>query len=1190
MSWFDRFRNWGLPEIETFKEEKSNLRPQPQPAPQPPKPAYLSPLVEPYIRSGSFRAVEEAIRYDIYGLLRKEHETLERLGLPIPKMEFDVSFTTKGYKDRVYVSLGSYSIPKNESFLLRFSNDGIPPEIIQTDGVFKAKKENFDFLRQGPTYVVKDEASAAAARTLFRRRPIWDVVKEFPGVWVNRHPYALYQLLQKLRFEMKDYVVNGSSNYSGHKVFYTNAINFTAILLKEVKAETPETLDLSRCKYALYTALTEGVYGYESLDPHKVDENTISRNSTERSEKLTPPTNRFPEQLTTLKILPDKEVSFKQSKGFLESLHHSLRQPVAFELVSQAGTIYFQLICASREVATVKQQLRIHFPDFAVLPHATPETDLHKGLYVMKACPRYFHECIKTGAEFSLDTYAQLFATLAEESNQLECMQILFVRSPNELVNTVTKAFWDKAEHNVRKKQLENKLPAWLMGIRFFSSTQERPKQLATNFLQQHTTVNQTWMMSSVEAVSRLHDTLEPWSLVDTSELATLAHFPQTGLKCDRLETLTMKARLPPENFTTGEVLLGISEARGQTKPVAMPNSVRDRHLYIVGKSGMGKSTLITNAVIANMQAGEGVCVIDPHGDLVASGEQPLLDYVPEYRIRDTIYFNAADKEYPLALNMLSARHDDELSLLADNLLVMFRRQSDGWGPRMEDILRATLQTLMHTSGSSFLDIKRLLHNEAFRQSVVRRLTHPMLKEFWEEDYPTNYNRKDIAAPIISRVNKFLYLPQLYTMLSSPESKLDFYDIIQSKKILLVNLSSGTIGEDNAQLLGSLIVTQLQMAAMRRADSPPSQRHPFYLYVDEFQNFTTASFEKILSEARKYKLCLTLAHQYISQISETQRDAIFGNVGSMIMFSCGDRDAHALRYQLGSYEPQDLVNLKKYEALCRPESARDTFPFKTIPPPGKPGGFAEAIIEHTRMTYATIIDPDVQPEAQEQPIAEASPARPQAKPAKALAKNFSTKGDEILFYVEQAEYLNTAQIKQLCYGHLVETARAPAASRDLKKLIDAKRLKSEVAAGGNIYFSGRSPKPTSHNLEVRNLLVKIIRTGFEIAEVTFCPQLPSLVPDLAVSFLTEDGGILKTFWEYDAGTEGIAELMKKVARYVFFKDEAAITFVFNSRSRLEQVNRSIKDNFIRYAVLEEIGTLHDPIFQQASGGTATPFF
>lgn len=947
---------------------------------------------------------------------------------------------------------------------------------------------------------------------------------------------------------------------------------------KQKKEKAKQQIKLIQLKHDLLEALTDNGTG----DRHWLTNIDSERNQQYIDLFVKPlPKPLFPHPTRTFKVTPTEEDSLAATTQFFNVLHGRLHGPFCLELLSEAGRIYFQITVGTNDAALIEQQFDIYLPGFAL--EAKHEAVVPSALFVRIARPKFSYHAL--GKIKGVDPYTELLRGLSgSPEDGFTCIQFVCQPLSSFALSRIPLHDADK------KHSLQKSSAAWIVCIKFWSTNKASLASLP-KFLRQYETMQQPFEIGEAQPSRGLDRHFKVGSIVSTDELVSLAHFPDASVECDRLERISMKAKLPPESYTAGPVVIGDSEARGMRKNVTLPASARDRHLYIVGKSGMGKSTLLTNAVIANMQGGDGVCVIDPHGDLVATGDNPLLDYVPEDRIKDTIYFNAADKEYPLSLNMLSARQDDELSLLADNLLVVFRRQSEGWGPRMEDILRATLQTLMHIPGTTFLDIKRLLHNDAFRQSIVRKLDHPMLKEFWEEDFATNYNRKDATAPIISRVNKFLYLPQLYAMLSSPESKLNFYDIIQSNKILLVNLSSGTIGEDNAQLLGSLIVTQIQMAAMRRAGLPPAQRTPYYLYVDEFQNFTTASFEKILSEARKYKLCLTLAHQFISQLPDTQRDAIFGNVGSMVMFSCGDKDANALRYQLGSYEPKDLVNLKKFEALLRPESAQETFPFKTIPPPPKPEGFAEAIIEHTRMIYATIIDPDAAPQIEEEVGEGATPkSKITVKPIPALEKSFANKGDELLYYIGQAEYLNTDQIKQLCYSHLAESARAPAASRDLKKLIDAKRLKNEPFGKGNIYFVGRTPKATSHNLEVRNLLVKILRSGFEIAEVTFCPQLPSLVPDLAVSFLTADGGQIKTFWEYDAGTEGIAELMKKVARYAFFKDEAAITFVFNSRSRLEQANRSIREDFIRLAVLEEIGTLHDPVFQYASNGRAIPLF
>lgn len=419
----------------------------------------------------------------------------------------------------------------------------------------------------------------------------------------------------------------------------------------------------------------------------------------------------------------------------------------------------------------------------------------------------------------------------------------------------------------------------------------------------------------------------------------------------NRLQRAGTGTGFPPELYTSGGVHLGECVSWRRTATVTLPECVRDRHVYLVGKTRSGKSTLLMNIARQDILRGAGVAVIDPHGDLA----EDLLQHIPEERAQDTIYFDASDKQHPIALNVLNAQSEEEIGLLADDLMVTFRRLSDSWGERMETILRYTFHTLLRAPGSTFIDIQHILQNGQFRERIVRQADFPTLTDFWYDQFPQL--PKDATQPVLNRMSKFVLSPTLHAMLSQARGRLDFSDVIQNGKVLLVNLASGRIGEDNAKLLGSLIVSQLQLAVMRRAGLPRSQRRPFYLFVDEFQHFTTSAFEKILSEAGKYKLSLTLAHQYISQLSESLRYAILGNVGTLVMFPLGQHDANALRSELGQFEPNDLANLsaQAHEALCRPATqSRDTFKFTTLaPPPAPEESFAAFVIERTRKQYAS---------------------------------------------------------------------------------------------------------------------------------------------------------------------------------------------------------------------------------------------
>lgn len=532
--------------------------------------------------------------------------------------------------------------------------------------------------------------------------------------------------------------------------------------------------------------------------------------------------------------------------------------------------------------------------------------------------------------------------------------------------------------------------------------------------------------------------------------------------------------------------------------------------------------------------------------------------------------------------------------MLADDLIITFRRLSESWGERMDSVLRSVVYTLLRTPGSTFFDIQRILREPDYRKAVTRDLDFAPLREFWELDFPQM--PRDASQPILHRMSKFALFPTLHAMLSQPSSALNFDQVMQQKKILLVNLSQGELGEDNSKLIGCLLVSQLQLAAMRRARLAKEERQPFYLYIDEFQNFTSSAFEKILSEAGKYMLMLTVCHQYISQLDDQTKDALLGNVGTIIVLPVNEKDASQLRHSLGSYELADILNLDaaKHEALCRPATkASDTFRFTTLPAPPQPEqNFADVIIEHARAHYSQ--SPVVTP----LPAAPLAPPSVEVKatnhvlkferPVAAVPKQFRTTQDRVLHYLNVTEYLSTKQIIMLCYSQLSTTSQKAAASRDLKHLVEAKKVKAQFIGKEKIFFVGKSCSPTSHNLAIRELFVKIERSNFEITRIDFCRKLGGLTPDLSVDFVLPDGRQLSTFWEYDAGTEGIAELGSKIRRYALAGTVSPV-FVYDTPARLAQVMRALPQASCAHAVLDEFDSLNDPVFHLSFNRIASLF-
>ena len=407
-------------------------------------------------------------------------------------------------------------------------------------------------------------------------------------------------------------------------------------------------------------------------------------------------------------------------------------------------------------------------------------------------------------------------------------------------------------------------------------------------------------------------------------------------------------------------ILFAKTNFRNRETPFGIRQDDRRRHMYIIGKTGMGKTTLIENMVVQDIQNGHGVTFVDPHGDSV----EKVLEYIPSDRVNAVVYFNPADLDFPIAFNPLEAVDPKYKHLVASGLMGVFTKIWAGvWSARMEYILSNTILALLDSPGNTMLGIARMLVNKAYRKKIVDNIKDPVVKSFWVDEF-ANYNdkfRNEAIAPIQNKVGQFLSSAIIRNIVGQTKSAIDLRDIMDNKKIFLINLSKGRIGEDNSALLGAMLITKLQLAAMSRVDIPEETREDFYLYVDEFQNFATNSFANILSEARKYRLNLIVAHQYIGQLvferNTTVRDAIFGNVGTMVCFRMGAEDAEFLEKEFEpEYTMNDLVNLAKYNIYLKlmiNGVASHPFSATTLPPISVPTGNTEKVIKVSRERYAT---------------------------------------------------------------------------------------------------------------------------------------------------------------------------------------------------------------------------------------------
>lgn len=471
-----------------------------------------------------------------------------------------------------------------------------------------------------------------------------------------------------------------------------------------------------------------------------------------------------------------------------------------------------------------------------------------------------------------------------------------------------------------------------------------------------------------------------PSFLLSHEELATLWHPPTIGVEPERMQVagyteLEAPAVLPAGN-DDGEVIVGRTAFRSDDRIFGLRREDRRRHVHIVGRTGVGKTTLLLSQLYGDIMRGQGVGLIDPHGDLADT----LLRLVPKHRTNDVVLFDAADRDYAIAFNPLACSDPNRIDQVTSGAVAALKKLNDSWGPRLENLLRNAVFAVVEQQGT-LVTLLRLLTDAAFRERFVPGIRDDVVRAFWQQEFAgwSKQYRTEAVAAITNKVQPFLTNTSVRAIVSQTGRSLDLRRVMDEGKILIVNLSKGKVGEDNAALLGSFLVTALQQAAMTRADVPEEDRRDFYLSIDEFQNFVTTSFETILSEARKYRLNLTVSHQYLAQLNETTAAAIAGNIGTIIAFAVGSEDAEwlarAMTVTPGQLLPQDFANLPKYTAYARlllDGMPSAPFSMTTLPPPTAAEDRTEFVLQSSRRQFSRPLDTVRQQIARDLTIASAA--------------------------------------------------------------------------------------------------------------------------------------------------------------------------------------------------------------------------
>jgi hypothetical protein len=419
-------------------------------------------------------------------------------------------------------------------------------------------------------------------------------------------------------------------------------------------------------------------------------------------------------------------------------------------------------------------------------------------------------------------------------------------------------------------------------------------------------------------------------TILNSEELATIYHFPNKTVETPHIFWLNAKSAPAPQGIPTEGLYLGKSVFRGVTRPVYLSQVDRERHMYIIGRTGTGKSEFLKTMILQDINAGRGICVIDPH-DLA----EDLLGYIPANRAEDVIFFEPSDEERPMGLNLLEAKSDQERHMATNAVIGMMYKLYDPHktgiiGPRFEHAIRNAMLTVMDAvPGGTFIEVVQALQRPEFVQEMLPRVKDPIVRRYWTDQIAqtSDFHKSEVLDYIVSKFGRFITNKTIRNIIGQSKSAFDFRDIMDNGKILIINLNKGKLGEENSNFLGLVLVPRILAAAMSRSDIPMEQRRPFYMYVDEFQNFATPDFATILSEARKYKLNLTVANQFTSQMDDEVKNAVFGNVGTLVSFRTGVADANFLQHEFSpTFNEADLLNIEKYHVYIKTIAKNEPLP------------------------------------------------------------------------------------------------------------------------------------------------------------------------------------------------------------------------------------------------------------------------